>query len=192
MAALRTTEDARPKLDQEQVVTAADRLIAERGWDALTMAALADELGVRAPSLYRHVESLDALRLLLQLRSVAELGDATRDAVMGRSGEDGLRALADAYREYAHRHPERYLAHTRRAGNEELREAGRRAGEAAHAVLRSFGLAEADIPVATAQLAAMIHGFVSLELVHTIDWVPDPGRAYIGMIDTFAAGLRNR
>jgi AcrR family transcriptional regulator len=177
------------RLDLELVMSTAEQLVSDRGWDSLTMAALAAELGVRAPSLYRHVESLDALRYALRMRSLSELAEESRGAVMGKSGIDGLRALCNAYRAYAQKHPERYLAQMRLPGDETTRAAGRRLGEAGYAVLASFGLSEDELPVATAQLAALLHGFTSLELAQTIDWVTDADAAFESLIDLFAAGL---
>jgi AcrR family transcriptional regulator len=177
------------RLDLELVMTTAEQLVTERGWDSLTMAALAAQLGVRPPSLYRHVESLDALRYALRMRSLAELAEESRSAVMGKSGIEGLRALCIAYRAYAQKHPERYLAQMRLPGDETTRAAGRRLGEAGYAVLASFGLSDEELPVATAQLAALLHGFTSLELAQTIDWVTDADAAFDSLIDLFAAGL---
>ena len=37
-----------------------------------------------------------------------------------------------------------------------------------------------------------LHGFVSLELVQTIDWVTDPDAAFHGLVELFAAGLSCR
>lgn len=177
------------RLDPEQVIAAAERLVSSQGWDALTMAALAAELGVRAPSLYRHVESLEALRRSLRLRTAIELSDAVRAAVMGTSGLKGLHALAGAFRGYAKANPIRYLGQLNLAGDDEIRAAGRRLGEAAYAVLGSFGLDANELPIATAQLTAIVHGFVSLELVQTIDWVTDADAAFYGLIEIYAAGL---
>jgi AcrR family transcriptional regulator len=50
-----------PKLDRDRISAAALRLIDERGLDALSMRALAEELGVRAQSLYGHYPNKDAL-----------------------------------------------------------------------------------------------------------------------------------
>jgi AcrR family transcriptional regulator len=179
------------RLDQDQVISGAERLVAAQGWESLTMAALASDLGVRPPSLYRHVESLDALRRALRSRMLTELSDAVRAAVMGKSGMDGLHALADAYRSFARDHSARYLAQGTLTGDEDTRREGRRVGEAGYAVLASFGLSDDELPVATAQLAALLHGFVSLELVQTIDWVADPDAAFHGLVELFAAGLRD-
>jgi AcrR family transcriptional regulator len=184
MAVERTT-----RLDPDEVVVAAEQLVTAQGWEALTMAALAADLGVRAPSLYRHVESLDALRRALRLRTVVEMTDAVRAAVMGKSGLDGLHALTEAFRSYAKANPVRYLAQTSLPGDDAMRAAGRRLGEAGYAVLASFGLRPQELPVATAQLAALCHGFVSLELVQTMDWVTDPDAAYYGLVELFAVAL---
>lgn len=180
------------RLDPDQVLTAAERLVAASGWEALTMAALAADLGVRPPSLYRHVESLDALRRALRSRMLVELSDAVRAAVMGKSGIEGLHALTNAYRSFAHEHSARYLAQGTLTGDEDTRREGRRVGEAGYAVLTSFGLSDDELPVATAQLAALVHGFVSLELVQTIDWVADPDAAFDGLIELFAAGISDQ
>ncbi len=104
---------------------------------------------------------------------------------------DGLHALTDAHRAYAKAHPVRYLAQSTLPGDESMRLASRRIGEAGYAVLASFGLSDEQLPVATAQLAALVHGFVSLELVQTIDWVTDPDAAFRGLVELFAAGLVN-
>ena len=180
------------RLDPDQVLAAAERLVAAHGWENLTMAALAADLGVRPPSLYRHVDSLDALRRELRSRMLIELSDAVRAAVMGKSGIEGLHALTGAYRDFARAHSARYLAQGTLTGDEDSRREGRRVGEAGYAVLSSFGLSEDELPVATAQLAALVHGFVSLELVQTIDWVADPDAAFHGLVEIFAAGIRDQ
>src|SRR5262245_58049759 len=55
----------RQPLDQQQVVRAALGLMDEVGLDELTMRRLADRLGVKAASLYRHVRNKDELLVLL-------------------------------------------------------------------------------------------------------------------------------
>lgn len=55
----------RKPLDQAQVVRAALALLDEVGLDELTMRRLAERLGVKAASLYRHVRNKDELLVLL-------------------------------------------------------------------------------------------------------------------------------
>src|SRR5690606_16522797 len=63
--------------------------------------------GVAVPSLYKHVESLDALRAEVALVAVRELTDRMRRAAVGRARGEALRALARACRAYVREHPGR-------------------------------------------------------------------------------------
>jgi AcrR family transcriptional regulator len=153
---------ARAGLDPESVVTAAARLADAEGLEAVTLARLAGDLGVRAPSLYAHVDGLGDLRRRLAARGARELGDELREAAAGRAGTDALQAVAEAYRSYAHRHPGAYAAvQSARATT---------GGQAAEqlvgvvlAVLRGYGLGGDDAVHAARVLRAALHGFVSLE-----------------------------
>lgn len=92
------------------VTAAAADLADEIGWQQLTLTAVAGRLGVRQPSLYKHVASLAALRRSVSTLAVGELADRLTAAVVGRAGEDALAHLAAAYRAFAHAHPGRYAA----------------------------------------------------------------------------------
>lgn len=52
----------------EAIVEAMERLCAERGFGAVTMDALADEVGISKATLYQHFDSKDALLAELMLR----------------------------------------------------------------------------------------------------------------------------
>jgi hypothetical protein len=72
------------------------------------MALLADRLGVRTPSLYKHVGGLADLQHRVATLAMTELGEVIRDAVQGRAGFDALAALLTAVRDYVAAHPGRY------------------------------------------------------------------------------------
>src|SRR5512142_1960100 len=100
----------RAGLSGGEVVAAAAGLADEIGYAGLTMGLLAERLGVRTPSLYKHVGGLDDLQHKLATLAMTEVGDVIRDAVQGRSGADALAALLHAVRGYVTRHPGRYTA----------------------------------------------------------------------------------
>lgn len=102
----------RPRLDRDAVLAAAAQVVTARGWAGLTMAAVAAEVGVRVPSLYHHVGTVEELRSALQVRTMRRLSDAFRDAAMGRSGTDGLVALGAAQRAFALENRELYIGAT--------------------------------------------------------------------------------
>jgi len=156
----------RKGLTQQAVVTAAAAVVDADGPDALTVTRVARELGVRPPSLYSHVASLDALRRGVALAAIAGLGDVLGAAAMGRAGGEALRALSAAFREYAGQHPGLYeLTTAARRDDAEFAAASLGAVAPVLAVLAGCGLVGADAIHAARTLRSALHGFVSLENV---------------------------
>jgi AcrR family transcriptional regulator len=155
----------RAGLSTAAVVGAAADIADAEGLDALTLARLAGSVGVRTPSLYNHVAGLDDVRRRVALVALVELGDALRDATVGRAGDDALTAMARAYRAYAGAHPGRYAATQRApaAGDEEIGTAAARAVDVLLAVLRGYGLEGDDAIHAARAVRSALHGFVALE-----------------------------
>jgi AcrR family transcriptional regulator len=148
-------------------VRAAADLADEVGPDTLTLSLLAQRLGVRQPSLYKHVQGLPDLRRQMAVLAKEELAQVLGEAVAGRAGRDALHALALAYHDWAMSRPGRYAA-TQRAPR-----AGDRTDEGASAAvmrvvadaLRGYDLDEDTLVDATRTLRAIVHGFVALEQI---------------------------
>ena len=155
----------RAGLSTDRVVTAAADLADEVGLDQLTLAAVAARLGVRQPSLYKHVASSGALQRLISMRGKAELGDVLGRAAIGRARDDALVAMAHAYRAWALDHPGRYQAAQRAEapGDVELEAVARRTVEVVAVVMEGYGLDGDDAIDAIRAYRAALHGFVSLE-----------------------------
>jgi AcrR family transcriptional regulator len=92
-----------------QVVAAARKVIEDEGRDALTMRRLGDELGIRAPSLYKHFPDKAAVELALVEEALAEVGEALHAAV-ARPPPTGtpVESLLRSYRRYGLGHPHLY------------------------------------------------------------------------------------
>ena len=102
---------------------AAGRLLLEQeGPEALTMRRLAERVGIRAPSLYKHLPDKAALEAAIIATGLEEAAATFEQAVngsgtgteTGAGGGDGngsgraLAALAAAYRRFALEHPHLY------------------------------------------------------------------------------------
>lgn len=181
----------RAGLSRPAVVTAAAELADEAGWERLTLAALAARLGVRLPSLYKHIDSLDGLRRDVAVLAVTELGAVMSAAAIGRAGGDALRAVAAAYRDYGRRHPGRYAATVRApaADDAEHTAAAETVLRVVLAVLAGYGLADDDAVDATRALRAALHGFVALEAGGGFGMPVDVDRSYTRLVDGFDATL---
>jgi AcrR family transcriptional regulator len=155
----------RAGLNTERVVTEAAKLADEVGLDKLTLAALAARLGVRQPSLYKHVASSDALLRLIAMRGKAELGEVLGRAAIGRARDDALVGMARAWRAWALEHPGRYQAAQRPAvpGDTDDESVSVAAIQVLVAVMDGYGLEGDDATDAIRAFRAAVHGFVALE-----------------------------
>jgi AcrR family transcriptional regulator len=146
-------------LDAQVVVGAAAELADSEGLGSVTLARLAQKLGVRPPSLYAHVDGLEDLRRRIGALGARELAAVLGSAAAGRAGSDALEAVAHAYRGYAHEHPGRYAALQPARGGSD----GQAVVDVVVAVLRGYGLAGDGAIHAVRIIRAALHGFVSLE-----------------------------
>jgi AcrR family transcriptional regulator len=153
------------RLDEATVVAAAARIADAEGLEAATLSRIASELGVRPPSLYNHVDSHAALMRAVALDSYEEFGDALRDAAVGRAREDGIRALAVAYRGYAAEHPGRYATTVRAPARDdkEGQDLAMRGLAPIFAVLAGWGIEGDEATHLVRVMRSALHGFVSLE-----------------------------
>ena len=181
----------RAGLSRALLVDRAARLADERGWDQLTLAAVADSFGVRLPSLYKHVGSLAELRRDVSVLGARELSDALMASAVGRSGVPALQAMAGAYRRFAEQHPGRYAASVvaPAPGDAEHAQVGGRIIDVLAAVLAEFGLGGDDTIHAIRALRALLHGFVALEAAGGFAMPQDLDESYRRMVDGFAGSL---
>ncbi|HLX48603.1 MAG TPA: TetR family transcriptional regulator [Streptosporangiaceae bacterium] len=64
-----------------QIIAAARELLESEGRDALTMRRLGQALGIRAPSIYKHLPGKHAVEVALMEAGFAEIGEALHGAV---------------------------------------------------------------------------------------------------------------
>jgi AcrR family transcriptional regulator len=140
----------------QEIVEAARGLLEEEGPDGLSMRRVADRLGIRAPSIYKHLPDKGALEDALISAAFAELAAAFEEV---GEGPDALDALARAYRSFAKAHPHLYRLMTERPLRRERLSPGVEE-RAALPVLRAAG----NDPDLARAAWAFAHGMTILEL----------------------------
>ena len=183
---------ARPtRLSRDSIVNAALTFLDREGWDALTINALATQLGTKGPSLYNHVNSLEDLRRTVRMRVVGDIIDMLNNVAQGRTRDDAVIAMASAYRSYAHHHPGRYSAFTRMplgGDDPEFTGASRAAAEPVISVLQSYGLEGESAFYAALEFWSAMHGFVLLEMTGAMNGI-DADVVFTDMVLRLAAGM---
>jgi AcrR family transcriptional regulator len=182
------------RLSRDSIVNAALTFLDREGWDALTINALATQLGTKGPSLYNHVQSLDDLRRTVRMRVVGDIIDMLNTVGQGRTRDDAVMAMASAYRSYAHHHPGRYSAFTRMplgGDDPEFTEATRAAAAPVISVLASYGLDGDNAFYAALEFWSAMHGFVLLEMTGAMTGI-DTDAVFTDMVMRLATGMERR
>jgi AcrR family transcriptional regulator len=172
----------------DDIVQAGRDILETDGLSGLTMQAVANRVGVRAPSLYKRVRSRSDLLGLIAEATARELGESleavARDGAVHRSGAhpDPRREiieLARAFRVFAHAHPAGFhliFAPGPDVTNPDL---GLLAQASSRLMRVAAELAGTDNALDAARtLTAWASGFVSMELAGAFRLGGDIDRAY--------------
>src|SRR4051812_27396823 len=73
--------EAIPSGVREDIILAATRVFSDRGYHAASMAEIADEVGIRKPSLYHHVRKKEDLLFAIHEQLIDELTAETEQAI---------------------------------------------------------------------------------------------------------------
>jgi len=183
----------RAGLDPATVVAAGAALADEVGFTELTMGRLAERVGVRVPSLYKHIASQDDLHRRIAALALAEAADAIGAATQGRAGRDALAAAARALRDFVLTHPGRYAATiglTPTGPDDPIAVAEMRALAPFEAVLRGYDIAPQEMTHALRALRSVFHGFATLQATGGFQWSTSSDESFEWLIDLVDRGLR--
>jgi AcrR family transcriptional regulator len=160
------------------VVRAARDLLESGGAEAFTMRNVAERLGVRAPSLYKHLPDKETIEAAIIAEGFVESAERF-EAALAADRRRPLRALAAAYRAYALEHPHLYRLMTERPLRRELLPPDVEARAAAPLVAATGSVDRARAAWAFA------HGMTILELNDRFPPGADLGSAWRQGIEAF-------
>jgi AcrR family transcriptional regulator len=174
------------KTSHAELVSIALRLVEADGPAALTVSAVAQAAGVKAPSLYKHFTDRQALLKAVEIEVLDELERTLRAETTGRTPKTRLRSMAAAYRRFANAHPRRYEAiYSRNAFNDpELAAACLKAAQPLFEELKAAGIGDKRILSLSRTLTAFLHGFVSMEIVNAFRLGSDLDRDFAESLET--------
>jgi AcrR family transcriptional regulator len=183
----------RAGLGTDEVVAAGAALADEVGFDNVTLAVLAERLGVKPPALYKHVDGIADLQHRIAALAMAEYGEQVRDALQAKVAADAIDAVFTTMRSYVEDHPGRYAATVGaqfHGEDDPLYLAGLRVIESLRAVIASYGVPAADLDHAIRTVRCTLHGFAVLQAANAFQWGNDPDESFAWMMRFVDAGLR--
>lgn len=181
----------RAGLDRQAVISAAADIADSDGLENVTLAAVADRLGVRKPSLYNHINGLPELKRELAIWGTNQLTAQISAAAIGKAKQDAILAIALSYRAFAQRRPGLYRAivSTPDRNCPGLKAAISSMMAVIRTVLEPYHLVENDGTHALRSLRSLMHGFVALEAAGWFATPVDREESYLHLINTFIRGI---
>lgn len=179
------------RVDRAGIVEAALALLDAHGEGGVTMGAVADAVGIRAPSLYKHFADRRALLVAARTEGFAALGRALS---RGAARADP-QALGAAYRRFAHRRPYLYALLFSAELPPDVEPAALEVRRAAAGPLLELIRAvrpdddAAEILRAARVFTAYVHGHVMMELAGAFQLGPDAEAAFAAGIAALIHGL---
>jgi AcrR family transcriptional regulator len=98
------------KITRQSILRVSRDIVNREGYDALTLARVANVLKIKTPSLYNHLSGLDDLRKELALDALRKLNKRVTQSAVGRSGDEALKAIGFAFIHFMKENPGLYGA----------------------------------------------------------------------------------
>ena len=183
------------RTSRAEIVAAARSILEAEGLDAVVMTRVGERVGVRGPSLYKHVADRSALIRAVADAVVADLGHTLEAAMSTHDPASDLRDLAMAYRAFVHANPNGYALVIAPATPDRAADPTAVADLGRPIVAAVGRLLQHDGPAALAgarTIVAWAHGFVSMELAGMFRLGGDVDAAYADGIEAILAGISAR
>jgi AcrR family transcriptional regulator len=149
----------------EQIIETAAQLIEAEGVEQLSLTRLAAILGIKPPSLYRHIANKNALIQAVVGRTYQHLFAAYQTTQAQTAGDptSQLRAILHAHRAFAHTHPQTYILAFTTTLPQQQADALEQGALPIQALMSELSGPADSLPALRGALA-LAHGFVMLEL----------------------------
>ena len=174
-----------PRTSLDAIVDAGRAILETRGLAGLTMQSVAQSVGVKAPSLYKHVADRDALVRLVADAAATELAGLLGTDLDERTAP--LTQLAHGLRAWATAHPEAYRLVFSGHGSAEV--AAATSGPVLAIAQALAG--DEDALAAARMITAWATGFISMELAGAFQLGGDVDDAFTYGIERLAVALAN-
>ncbi|MEC1583788.1 WHG domain-containing protein [Bacillus spizizenii] len=177
-------------LSQKMIVDAAAEIADQEGLNGVTLAALSKKMNVRPPSLYNHINGLQAIRTELAVSGLTRLLDQMADSVTEQKGDSAMLSLAQAYVDFAVGNPGYYEAALLKVQDKRAEIVSEQIVRLVTNLLIENGYASEKTAIhATRGLRSLLHGFTTLIAKEAFEREEDISESLSFSIRTFLFGL---
>lgn len=177
-------------LSQKMIIDAAAEIADQEGLNSVTLAALSKKMNVRPPSLYNHINGLQAIRTELAVSGLTRLYEQMAVSVTEQKGDAAMLSLAHAYVDFAVENPGYYEASLLKVQDERAEIVSEEIVRLVSKLLIENGYASDKTAIhATRGLRSLLHGFTALIAKEAFEREEDISESLSYSIRTFLSGL---
>ncbi|QAA32256.1 TetR/AcrR family transcriptional regulator [Clostridium manihotivorum] len=178
-------------LTKEKIIQVAFSLSDEIGLNNLTFPKIAEQLGIKYPSLYNHFNNMEDLKIAMTIALLNDLNSMLAKRLIGKSGETAVREFSNAYREFALENRTAYwlfmnIPHT---GDEKVYLLAKETTNIIYQILDFYIKDKTQLAHKGRALRSLLHGFVSLYSFGYFHGEVDLEESFQSMVDDFIFSL---
>ena len=182
------------RVTKEAVIQVASDIADEKGLNNVSLKAVAENLHIRTPSLYNHVESLDSLLRTMAHKGMRVMNDRMSKAAIGKSGDSAIKSVCIEYLNFMIEHPGVYetIQWATWHGNEETAEIFKNYTTLLTTLIRSCNLKSPQIDDILNLLAGVLHGYTTLQLRNAFTKPDETRNSLCNAVDTVLLGIHQK
>ena len=182
------------RVTKAEVIKTASDMADRNGLHNVSLKAIAENLGIRTPSLYNHIGSLDEL-----LREIAHSGMRTMNekmirAAIGKTGDSALKLVAVEYLNYMIEHPGVYeiIQWANWNGTEETAAINNEYISLLNAFIIPYNLEIESSREVLNMITGFIHGYTTLQLRYAFSNPERVQHELYNAMDTLLLGVHQK
>ncbi len=179
------------RITKSLIIQTASDLADANGLNQVTLKNIAEKLGIRTPSLYNHIESLEDLLRESAHNGMKAMNDNMMQAAIGKSGCTAIQAIAWEYFHFVLQHPGVYeiIQWATWHGNEKTNKIWEQYTELLKTLILFGGFQETAVNDITDLLSGILHGYTTLQLRHALN-APETAQANLyNTLETVLLGM---
>jgi AcrR family transcriptional regulator len=154
------------RITKDQIIKVAASIADQSGLHKVSLKTVAEELTVRSPSLYNHIENLDTLLHEVARKGMKDMNQQLMEAAVGSFGDAAIHNVAQAYLQFLVAHPGIYecIQWAQWQRNEKTDTIFTEYQSLLEKLLLTCGFKKEVLEAITALLMGFLHGYITMHL----------------------------
>lgn len=182
------------KTNRKEIIQTTIELADQKGLNGVSLKAVGELLGIKTPSLYNHVDSLEDLLRMVAHHGMQEMNAALTLAAVGKNQDEAMKGVAIAYLQYMCKHPGGYevIQWVSWHQNEETAQLLQQFRELLLLLLATYDFDEKDHPAILRLWMGVLHGYTSMNLGAALQAPEQTEHEFMDALDTVLCGIHEK